>query len=214
MSEPHHNHHHHDQGQPVHRITEAQESHTVEQHSRVLKYTISMSVRLACFIAAFFVHGWLQWTFLAAAIVLPYVAVVIANGGADVTKRQPAAEYFAGDDPHQLGSGTAAPETGNDQTHPTPFGEPTTGAAPARPWTAGESYEFDEFGETVTERATTEDASGSAQPDGSDAYWAAVDAPYPQEAPTTIDGSFVEDAEQPTEPGQPAAGRHRHGGTA
>ena len=214
MSEPHHSHHHHDQGQPVHRITEAQESHTVEQHSRVLKYTISMSVRLACFIAAFFVHGWLQWTFLAAAIVLPYVAVVIANGGADVTKRQPAAEYFAGDDPRQLASGTAAPGSGNETTDPTPAGEPATEETPARPWAAGESYEFDEFGETVTERAATNDASPSAQPDGRDAYWAAADAPYPQEAPTTIDGTFVEEEEQRTEPGRPAGGHHWHGGTA
>ena len=214
MSEPHHSHHHHDQGQPVHRITEAQESHTVEQHSRVLKYTISMSVRLACFIAAFFVHGWLQWTFLAAAIVLPYVAVVIANGGADVTKRQPAAEYFAGDDPRQLASGTAAHETGNETTDSTPPGEPFTEETPDRPWAAGESYEFDEFGETVTERAATNDASPSAQPDGRDAYWAAADAPYPQEAPTTIDGTFVEEEEQPTEPGRTAGGHHRHGGTA
>ncbi len=109
MSEPHPTHHHHEHGPQVHRITEARESHTVEQNSRVLKYTISMSVRMACFLAAFFTHGWIQWVCFAGAIVLPYVAVVIANGGADLTKREPPAEFFAGDEPRSI---TASPEPG------------------------------------------------------------------------------------------------------
>lgn len=79
---------------PVHRITEAHEAHTVDQSSRVRKYTISMTIRVLCFIAAFFTSGPLQWIMLVGAIVLPYVAVVIANRGADVTKREPPAEFF------------------------------------------------------------------------------------------------------------------------
>jgi hypothetical protein len=204
MSEPHHTHH---QGQPVHRITEAQESHAAEQHSRVLKYTISMSVRLACFIAAFFVHGWLQWVFLAAAIVLPYVAVVIANGGADVTKRQPAAEFFAGDDPRLLTSGTrqgtasSVPDLGGNDSA---VGEDHAEDATAGSWKGGETYEFEEFNETVTERAATGDGDDSGRsPNGSG-------SPYPAEAPTTIDGSFVD---EPEETGEPTGGHHRHGST-
>ncbi|WP_411731363.1 DUF3099 domain-containing protein [Paeniglutamicibacter sp.] len=217
MSEPHNTHHHHDQDPPVHRITEAQESHTVEQHSRVLKYTISMSVRLACFIAAFFVHGWLQWVFLGAAIVLPYVAVVIANGGADVTKRQPAAEYFGGDAPRPLTSGTAPDATPGPaasvperEANDTQAGDPGADDRTALSWAGGETFVFDEFGETVTEAAATDDPSASTPPDASRAYWAESDSSYPAETPTTIDGTFVE---EPGEPGQPAGGHHRHGGT-
>lgn len=194
MSEPHNSHHHHDQGPQVHRITEAQESHTVEQHSRVLKYTISMSVRLACFIAAFFVHGWLQWVFLAGAIVLPYVAVVIANGGADVTKRQPPAEYFAGEDPRPLPSG-ATPGAGGEQTASGP---------------GGENHESDEI---VTDTAENPDYSENTMPDASGDRWATIPSSYPAEAPTTIDGSFLEESAEPGEPGQPAGGPRRHGGT-
>ncbi|GAA1879098.1 hypothetical protein GCM10009715_27180 [Paeniglutamicibacter psychrophenolicus] len=206
MSEPHKNHHHHDQGPPVHRITEAQESHAAEQHSRVLKYTISMSVRLACFIAAFFVHGWLQWVFLAAAIVLPYIAVVIANGGADLTKRQPAAEFFEGDDPRLLTSGPTAPE-----------GEPTAADAPgapgARPADAttrdGDVFEVNEDGEVITEPAANPEA-GHPAPSAREAQEPDAAGPFPADAPTTIDGSFVEEPERPE---QPLAGHHHRGGS-
>ena len=195
MSEPHSNHHHHDQGPPVHRITEAQESHAAEQHSRVLKYTISMSVRLACFIAAFFVHGWLQWVFLAGAIVLPYIAVVIANGGADLTKRQPPAEFFEGDDPRLLTSGTTVPEEES----------PAADAAPRD----GETFEVDEDGEIITEPATNPEAVHPA-PAASATYESEAAGPFPADAPTTIDGSFLEEPEQPE---QPLAGHHHRGGS-
>lgn len=85
----------HGSSQPgVHRITEARQSHTAERDTRVRKYTISMTVRLVCFVLAFFFEGWLRWVMLAGAIVLPYIAVVIANGGADLTKREPPAEFY------------------------------------------------------------------------------------------------------------------------
>ncbi len=97
----------HGSSQPeVHRITEARESHTTERDSRVRKYTISMTVRLVCFILAFFFDGWLRWVLLAGAIVLPYIAVVIANGGADLTKREPPAEFYKAPDAQAI----AAPE--------------------------------------------------------------------------------------------------------
>jgi predicted tellurium resistance membrane protein TerC len=50
-----------------------------ERRARMIKYTISMTVRVACLIIGMVVHGWIQWVFFAAAIFLPYVAVVIAN---------------------------------------------------------------------------------------------------------------------------------------
>jgi len=94
----------------VHRITEARESHTSERDTRVRKYTISMTVRMICFILAFFFEGWLRWVFIAGAVVLPYIAVVVANGGADLTKREPPAEFYKAPEPDQL----SAPESSAD----------------------------------------------------------------------------------------------------
>ena len=100
MSHQHANHGPKDQ--PVHRITEARESHTSERDLRIRKYTISMTVRMLCFILAFFFEGWVRWVLLAGAVILPYIAVVIANGGADLTKREPPAEFYTGQGPEQL----------------------------------------------------------------------------------------------------------------
>lgn len=40
-----------------------------------------MGIRTVCLVLAVVASGWLQWAFLAGAIVLPYVAVVMANAG-------------------------------------------------------------------------------------------------------------------------------------
>ncbi|MGI9003184.1 MAG: DUF3099 domain-containing protein [Pseudonocardia sp.] len=48
---------------------------------RMRRYLISMSVRTVCFVLAVVFDGWVRWVFVAAAIVLPYVAVVAANAG-------------------------------------------------------------------------------------------------------------------------------------
>lgn len=50
-----------------------------EQSGRVRQYLWTMALRTACFIGAFFVEGWLRWTCVALAIVLPYFAVVLVN---------------------------------------------------------------------------------------------------------------------------------------
>ncbi len=65
----------------VHRVTSAQESLSQEQSRRTRRYLISMSIRTACFIAVIFTRGWLQWAFVAGAVVLPYLAVIAANAG-------------------------------------------------------------------------------------------------------------------------------------
>ena len=96
-------------GQPVHSITDADEARSAEQHSRIVKYTVSMSVRLACFIGAFFTSGPLQWVLLAGAVVLPYFAVIIANGGADRSKRVHSEALLDAAPRTALGSGTGGP---------------------------------------------------------------------------------------------------------
>ncbi len=43
------------------------------------RYLVTMSIRTACFIGAFLAEGVLRWVFMAMAVGLPYVAVVLAN---------------------------------------------------------------------------------------------------------------------------------------
>lgn len=40
-----------------------------------------MGIRTACVIAAIIVPGWPRWVLIAAAVILPYLAVVAANAG-------------------------------------------------------------------------------------------------------------------------------------
>lgn len=65
----------------MHTITSAQASLDDDLGPRMRKYLISMSVRTVCFILAVVFDGPLRWVFAAAAVVLPYVAVVVANAG-------------------------------------------------------------------------------------------------------------------------------------
>ena len=48
-----------------------------------------MAVRTICFVLAIVTTGWLRAIFFAAAVVLPYVAVVIANAGRDTAEPVP-----------------------------------------------------------------------------------------------------------------------------
>lgn len=70
-------------GEPpeVFTITEAQRGLSVEQVSRQRRYLTSMIIRTLCVVGAILIPGWPRAVFLVAAIVLPYLAVVIANAG-------------------------------------------------------------------------------------------------------------------------------------
>ncbi|MBF4995142.1 DUF3099 domain-containing protein [Arthrobacter gandavensis] len=76
------------------RITDARSAHTDEMHARMVKYTVSMSIRMVCLFLLFFVHGWMLWVVVAGAVVLPWFAVVIANGGSDSSN-------LGGDSPYE-----------------------------------------------------------------------------------------------------------------
>jgi hypothetical protein len=60
-------------------ITTLPPSPEAERRSRMIKYTIAMSIRVACIFAMLFAQGWWLAVFAAGAIFLPYVAVVLAN---------------------------------------------------------------------------------------------------------------------------------------
>lgn len=50
---------------------------------------MSMSIRVVCFILCIVTEGWLRWTFFFGALVLPWVAVVIANAGREQRAKAP-----------------------------------------------------------------------------------------------------------------------------
>ncbi|MEG9248123.1 DUF3099 domain-containing protein [Arthrobacter sp. Soc17.1.1.1] len=70
----------------VHSISDARVGHSDEMRTRMIRYTVSMSIRLVCFVLVFVVpYVWLQWVMIAAAVFLPYFAVIVANGGSDTS---------------------------------------------------------------------------------------------------------------------------------
>ena len=62
------------------RITSAAESRDADIRVRQKRYLLSMSLRSICFVGALLVgDGWLRWVLVGGAIILPYIAVVMAN---------------------------------------------------------------------------------------------------------------------------------------
>lgn len=69
----------------IHNISDAREAHSDDMRQRMIKYSLSMGIRMICLILVFVVEGWLQWVMIAGAVFLPYFAVIIANGGSDTS---------------------------------------------------------------------------------------------------------------------------------
>ncbi|PRY48621.1 Protein of unknown function (DUF3099) [Knoellia remsis] len=68
--------------QPVQSVTTAPTSADDDLNARIKQYLVTMGIRTACFVAAFFTQGWVRWTCVALAVVLPYIAVLFANAHA------------------------------------------------------------------------------------------------------------------------------------
>lgn len=60
-------------------ITALPKSPDQDRHSRMIKYSVTMGIRIVCIVAMLFVHGWWLIVFGVGAVLLPYFAVVIAN---------------------------------------------------------------------------------------------------------------------------------------
>ncbi len=71
-------------------ITSARVAHSDDISSRQLRYVLSMLVRTLCFVAAVAFDGVLRWVFVAGALFLPYIAVVMANAGVQKDPASPA----------------------------------------------------------------------------------------------------------------------------
>lgn len=84
-------------------ITGAQVSLIEDQRLRTRRYLVSMAIRTVCFVLAIVFTGWLRWVFVAAAVFLPYVAVIMANAGR--RHRSPARPAVIGQQQAGLGSG-------------------------------------------------------------------------------------------------------------
>ncbi|GAA1061526.1 DUF3099 domain-containing protein [Agromyces bracchium] len=64
---------------PLQSITSLPPSPDEERRARMIKYTVMMSIRVACIVALLFVQGWWLLVFALGAVFLPYFAVVVAN---------------------------------------------------------------------------------------------------------------------------------------
>jgi hypothetical protein len=71
----------------VHSITAASQSHTDDLDARIRRYLISMAIRTACVILVLVIDNPVRWVFAVLAVILPYVAVVMANAAGD--RRRP-----------------------------------------------------------------------------------------------------------------------------
>ncbi|WP_375141115.1 DUF3099 domain-containing protein [Arthrobacter sp. PAMC25284] len=65
----------------VHSITDAATAHSAEMRQRMIKYAVAMGIRMVCLILVFVLDGWWRLLPIIGAVFLPWVAVVIANGG-------------------------------------------------------------------------------------------------------------------------------------
>jgi ABC-type transport system involved in cytochrome c biogenesis permease subunit len=90
-------------------VTSARPGHTEEMSGRLRRYLISMTIRVVFLVLAIFVFsGWLR---IAAAVVLPWIAVVMANAGPTDSEDAPTfitADRLAIDGPPTTQIGSAA----------------------------------------------------------------------------------------------------------
>jgi hypothetical protein len=65
----------------VYQVSGVRESRTEDVRGRQRRYAISMGIRTLCFVGCVLTHGLLRIVLFVGALLLPYIAVVIANGG-------------------------------------------------------------------------------------------------------------------------------------
>ncbi|MGO3886369.1 MAG: DUF3099 domain-containing protein [Mycetocola sp.] len=63
-------------------ITSLPVSPSDDRRARMRTYSIMMAVRIVCLFALLFVRGWWMWLCVAGAVILPYIAVLLANAAA------------------------------------------------------------------------------------------------------------------------------------
>ena len=74
----------HRRREPVvtHSVTTAPIAARDDSEDRIHRYLLTMGIRTVCFVLMVVFDGWLRWAFAVGAVILPYVAVVLANARA------------------------------------------------------------------------------------------------------------------------------------
>ncbi len=94
-------------------ITSAPEPLADDQARRMRRYLFQMGFRVVCFLGAYLASGWLRWSLVVIAVVIPYIAVVLVNAGRDKVEYD--TSIVTPGDPKQL---PAAPvDLGADGAH-------------------------------------------------------------------------------------------------
>ena len=60
-------------------ITTAADAASVDARHRTKRYLVLQGIRVACILGAFLIPGWPKWVVIAAAAILPGIAVLAAN---------------------------------------------------------------------------------------------------------------------------------------
>lgn len=91
-------------------VTTAPVSPRDERRQRERRYLITMAVRVVAFVVAIvFATGWIRVVAVILALLLPWVAVVLANAGPTRPERR-APSLYAGDRPLEIGAGSTDPD--------------------------------------------------------------------------------------------------------
>ena len=99
-------------------ITSLPPSPEDERRARMIRYSVTMGIRMVCIVLMLFVHGWWLLVCAAGAILLPYFAVIVANvhgSGAGTTVVRPGAvQLYRG----QSSSQSSSQSSGQSSTGP------------------------------------------------------------------------------------------------
>jgi hypothetical protein len=120
--------------QPVYSVTGARRGASDDLAQRQRRYLVSMGIRTACFILAVLTPFPVRWGFIAAAIVLPYIAVVMANAVGSTAVEAPTAyvpvQSALGSANHEsLGESVRVPADQHSGADRVPSPPPTAGPA-------------------------------------------------------------------------------------
>jgi hypothetical protein len=106
-------------------ITSARSSRSEDIRRREVKYLISMGIRTLCFILAIVLPSPERWFLVAAAVFLPYFAVVVANAADGRESAGPA--RFVREEHPQISAGPVAPKPSQHRPSESGAGERVPG---------------------------------------------------------------------------------------
>lgn len=102
----------------VYSVTTVRASAAEDRHRREVRYLVAMAFRMICFGGALLITGWVRWAAVAVAVLMPWIAVVLANNRGTPT--------FERDDPGAPRGLDAGPSAGSASPSAPPPSEPST----------------------------------------------------------------------------------------